>query len=70
MENYQSDPNSVPESWRMYFESLEAAERADADGSLVLDEKSFNQPTIVLGGGINKQRSNSSPVSAHGVVIF
>jgi len=39
-EAYEEDPNSVPESWRTYFASL--------DGGEMVDEKEFNQPTIVL----------------------
>ncbi len=37
--NYQEDPNSVHETWRKYFDGLEAGRE--------YDEADFNRPTVV-----------------------
>ena len=52
LENYENDPNSVPESWRQYFEGLEGKRE-------LCDEKTFNQPTIVLSSGVQKNASSN-----------
>ena len=42
-ETYESDPNSVHETWRKYFEDLE--------GGTPYDEKDYASPTVLEGAG-------------------
>lgn len=51
LEAYEADPNSVPESWRLYFEGL------DGKSDEPIDENTFNQPTIVLSSNQLKNQS-------------
>lgn len=55
LEQYEADPNSVPESWQVYFKSLDdsssstvAASASTSSTAEVIDDGYFNQPTIVL----------------------
>lgn len=49
LEQYETDPDSVPESWQIYFRSLENdAVSANSSSTEVIDDRYFNQPTIVL----------------------
>ena len=49
LEQYEADPTSVPESWQVYFKSLDNADNtATSNTSEVIDDGYFNQPTIVL----------------------
>ncbi|KAK1746896.1 2-oxoglutarate dehydrogenase E1 component [Skeletonema marinoi] len=46
LEQYEADPNSVPESWQVYFKSLDS--ETTSTTTEVIDDGYFNQPTIVL----------------------
>ena len=59
LERYEQDPDSVPESWRTYFEMG----AADASTSSSGEEAMFNQPTIVLSSGNLKNARNTNLVS-------
>src|SRR5210317_1242313 len=56
LEQYEADPNSVPESWQVYFKSLDESSSSTVASSAtsssstaeVIDDGYFNQPTIVL----------------------
>jgi len=52
LEQYENDPNSVPESWRLYFNGMDGNEQA-------ADDLTFNQPTIVLSSGNLKNNSSA-----------
>lgn len=51
-EQYENDPNSVPESWRVYFDGMEGGESLGANY--------FNQPTIVKSSGNLKGNASAS----------
>jgi len=55
LEMYENDPNSVPESWRLYFQGMDGDKEA-------ADDLTFNQPTIVLSSG-NLKGASSPAVS-------
>jgi len=48
LEQYEADPNSVPESWQVYFKSLDSETTSTSTTTEVIDDGYFNQPTIVL----------------------
>jgi len=49
LEQYEADPNSVPESWQVYFKSLDSETTGSTSTTTeVIDDGYFNQPTIVL----------------------
>jgi len=56
LEMYENDPNSVPESWRLYFEGIDGNEQS-------VDDLTFNQPTIVLSSGKLKGQQSNAGVS-------
>lgn len=74
LEQYEADPTSVPESWQVYFKSLDsdstAATTSAASTTEVIDDGYFNQPTIVLSNkkiAPSAQLSTSLPSDSLGV---
>eukprot|EP00573_Skeletonema_grethae_P000452 CAMPEP_0201687196 /NCGR_PEP_ID=MMETSP0578-20130828/1358_1 /ASSEMBLY_ACC=CAM_ASM_000663 /TAXON_ID=267565 /ORGANISM="Skeletonema grethea, Strain CCMP 1804" /LENGTH=183 /DNA_ID=CAMNT_0048171329 /DNA_START=243 /DNA_END=791 /DNA_ORIENTATION=- len=59
LEQYEADPTSVPESWQVYFQSLDNAD--SESGVTITDDNYFNQPTIVLS---NKKTAVAPAVSS------
>jgi 2-oxoglutarate dehydrogenase E1 component len=53
LEQYEADPTSVPESWQVYFKSLDN-DTATSSRTEVIDDSYFNQPTIVLSSNKTK----------------
>ena len=72
LEQYEADPTSVPESWQVYFKSLDSYNNAAATTAAteVIDDGYFNQPTIVLSNkkiAPSAQLSTSLPSDSLGV---
>lgn len=56
LEQYEADPTSVPESWQVYFQSLDN-DSTQQQAAVVIDDSYFNQPTLVLSNSKNAQPS-------------